>query len=116
VAKDMPIDRTPGPNGFNELFLKKCWSLVRNDFIKIAEDFYYERIELESINTTYITLVPKNNDPHYMNDNMPISFVSLPLKFITKLMANRLQKDIIPIIHHNQYGFIKGSNIQDYLG
>jgi hypothetical protein len=51
-----------------------------------------------------------------MNDFRPISLVSLPLKFITKLMANRLQKDIIPILHENQYGFIKGKNIQDYLG
>jgi hypothetical protein len=50
-----------------------------------------------------------------MNDYMPISLVSLPLKFITKLIANRLQKDIILILHQNQHGFIKGRNIQDYL-
>jgi hypothetical protein len=31
-------------------------------------------------------------------------------------MANRLQKDIIPILHQNQYGFIKGKSIQDCLG
>jgi hypothetical protein len=31
-------------------------------------------------------------------------------------MANRLQKDIMPILHENQYGFIKGKNIQDCLG
>jgi hypothetical protein len=57
-----------------------------------------------------------NNDPQTMNDFRPISLVSLPLKFITKLMANRLQKYIIPILHENQYGFIKGKNIQDCLG
>jgi hypothetical protein len=62
-----------------------------------------------------LPLLPKNNDPHVMNDYRPISLVSLPLKFITKLMANRLQKDIIPILHQNQYGFIKTRNIQDYI-
>jgi retron-type reverse transcriptase len=31
-------------------------------------------------------------------------------------MENRLQKDIIPILHENQYGFIKGKNIHDCLG
>jgi hypothetical protein len=51
-----------------------------------------------------------------MNDYRPISLVSLPLKFLTKLMANRLQEDIIPILHQNQYGFIKGKSIQDCLG
>ena len=37
------------------------------------------------------------------------------LKLLTKLMANRLQSVIIPIIHHNQYGFIKNRTIQDCL-
>jgi len=30
-------------------------------------------------------------------------------------MANRLQKRIIPLLHLNQYGFIKGRTIQDCL-
>lgn len=51
-----------------------------------------------------------------MNDFRPISLVSLPLKIITKLMANRAQKIITSIIHQNQYGFIKGRNIHDCLG
>jgi hypothetical protein len=113
VIKEMPIDKAPGPDGFNGKFLKKCWDLVKNDFMKLVNDFYDGNINLESINTAYITLIPKNNNPQTMNDYRPISLVSLPLKFITKLMANRLQKDIIPILHENQYGFIKGKNIQD---
>jgi hypothetical protein len=31
-------------------------------------------------------------------------------------MENRLKKDIVPTLHRNQYGFIKGRNIQDYIG
>ena len=31
-------------------------------------------------------------------------------------MANRAQKIITSVIHQNQYGFIKGRNIQDCLG
>jgi hypothetical protein len=112
----MPIDKAPGRDGFNGKFLKKCWDLVKEDFMRLVNDFYEGNINLESINTAYITLIPKNNDPQTTNDYRPISLVSLPLKFITKLLANRLQKDIIPILHENQYGFIKGKNIQDWLG
>lgn len=39
----------------------------------------------------------------------------MPLKIITNLLANRLQRVIIPLIHQNQYGFIKSRNIQDCL-
>ena len=52
----------------------------------------------------------------YVNDYRPISLVSLPLKFLTKLLANRLQKVIISLVHKNQYGFIKTRTIQDCLG
>jgi retron-type reverse transcriptase len=38
----------------------------------------------------------------------------MALKIITKLTANRF-KVIIPLIHKNQYGFIKSRNIQDWL-
>jgi hypothetical protein len=37
------------------------------------------------------------------------------LKFLTKLLANRLQKEIKRCIHENQYGFISCRTIQDCL-
>jgi hypothetical protein len=112
----MPIDKAPDLDGFNGKFLKKCCHIVKEDFRKLVNDFYEGNLNLESINIAFITLIPKNNDPHTMNDFRPISLVNLPLKLITKFMANNLQKDIIPILHENQYGFIEGKNIQDCLG
>jgi 23S rRNA A2030 N6-methylase RlmJ len=73
-----------------------------------VHDFYEGDLNLECISTAYITLISKNNDPQTMNDYRPISLVSLPLKFITKLLANRLQKDIIPILHKNNMDLSKG--------
>ena len=34
VIKGMSADKAPGPDGFNGLFLKKCWPLVKNEFYK----------------------------------------------------------------------------------
>ena len=55
------------------------------------------------------------NSPVCVNDYRPISLVSLPLKFLTKLLANRLQSVIISLVHKNQYGFIRSRTIQDCL-
>jgi len=72
-------------------------------------------VDLQAINSSFITLISKNNNPISPNDFRPISLVNSILKLITKLIADRLQALIIPLIHKNQYGFIKTRAIQDCL-
>jgi hypothetical protein len=31
VVKRMPSNKAPGPDGFNGLFTKKCWNIIRGD-------------------------------------------------------------------------------------
>jgi hypothetical protein len=59
VIKYMPTDKAPEPDGFNGLFLKKCWHIVAEDFYRVANDFHAGIISLESLNSSFITLVPK---------------------------------------------------------
>ena len=115
IVKEMKTDKAPGPDGFNGLFLKKCWHIVKEDFIKLCIEFHSGPTSIESINGSYITLVPKVQTPESVNDFRPISLTNTCLKFVTKLIANRLQKVILGTIHANQYGFIKGRTIQDCL-
>ena len=37
----LATDKTPGPDGFNNDFLKKCWHIIAPDFYfyKLYEDF-----------------------------------------------------------------------------
>jgi hypothetical protein len=56
VIKAMPIDRALGPDGFNGLFVKKCWPIIQNDFYRLAHDFHRGSLKLENINGSYITL------------------------------------------------------------
>ena len=39
VVKEMPVDRAPGPDGFNGCFLKSCWNIIKHDFYKLVMDF-----------------------------------------------------------------------------
>ena len=112
VIKEMPAHKAPGPDGFNGIFLKRCWSLIKEDFYKLARDFHDVRFSLESINASYITLVPKIQCPEEVNDFRPISLTNVCLKFITELAANRLQNIILKCLHKNHYGFLKARSVQ----
>lgn len=111
----MPADKSPGPDGFNVALVKKCWDIIVGDFYELIEDFYHGRVNLQSINSSFITLIPKRDNPQAPNDYRPISLLNCSIKIITKLLANRLQKVILKLVHKNQYGFLKSRSIQDCL-
>ena len=115
VIKMMPADRAPGPDGFTGIFLKTCWEVIKEDFYKLCNQFFEGNLNLESINEGLITLIPKVNAPLTINEYRPITLLNCSLKVITKLLANRLQRIVLKIVHRNQYGFLKGRMIQDCL-
>ena len=116
VIKLIPADRAPGPDGFNGQFLKVCWEIIKEDFYTLCQDFWDGKINLNCLNTSLITLIPKKGTPETVNDYRPISLLNCVLKVLTKVLAERLQKWILKVVHRNQYGFIKSRTIQDCLG
>lgn len=81
----------------------------------LCAQFCEGTLYLESLNRSFITLVPKKPNPEKVNDYRPIALQSIALKLIKKVLADRLQSVIISLIHQNQYGFIKARIIQDCL-
>lgn len=115
VVKELPTEKAPGPDGFNTNFVKAYWDIIAPDFYALIDDFYHGRVSLQSINSSFVTLIPKIDGPASPNDYRPISLLNCSIKIITKLLANRLQKIILKLVHTNQYGFIKNRSIQDCL-
>jgi hypothetical protein len=116
VILDLPYDKAPRPYGFNNLFFKKSWHIIIRDMYRLCQDFYNHVADLKSINHSYITLVPKKDNPETVHDFRPISLLNSSPKMISKLLASRLQPVALQVVHENQYGFIKGKTIQDCLG
>lgn len=107
VITDLPNNRSLGPDGFNNEFLKGFWPLIADDFYRLFHHFCNSSICLRGLNSSYITLIPKKEGPSTTSDYRPISLLNTSLKLLTKVLANRLQKVIKRLIHGNQYGFIK---------
>ena len=115
VIKNLPNYKSPGPDGFNNEFTKASWQIIKNDFYSLCNGFQDNSCCLQSINNSFITLIPKIQNPQNVNDFRPISLLNTSMKLITKVLATRLQGIVTKIIHKNQYGFIKSRTIQDCL-
>lgn len=115
VVKNLPNDKSPGPDGFTNEFIKKCWPIIKNDFYELCWAFQNNNVCLQSINASFITLIPKIQSPSSISNYRPISLLNSSIKLVTKLLGNRLQTIITSLVHKNQYGFIKNRTIQNCL-
>jgi hypothetical protein len=73
LIKIMPADKAPRPDGFNGVFIKKCWLIIKEDIYRFFKDFYDSKVNLSPINNSFIVLVPKISNPITALDFRPIS-------------------------------------------
>ena len=91
IISELPNDKSPGPDGFTNEFIKKCWQFIAQDFYEVCNFFQQGNLCIRSINSSFITLIPKFEGASKINEYRPISLLNTSMKIITKLLANRLQ-------------------------
>lgn len=67
------------------------------------------------ITTTLLTLIPKIDKPKSLADYRPISLASFASKLISKILASRLATILPLIVNGQQYGFVQGRSIHEYI-
>jgi hypothetical protein len=58
IVQMIRTDKAPGPDGFNGLFFKKCWDIIKTDIYQLCQNFFEGNINLECLNECFIKLVP----------------------------------------------------------
>jgi hypothetical protein len=114
IIKALPSDKSPGPDGFTGRFYKSCWSVIMADFMAAIHCIWARNFRnLGSLNSSFITLLPKVEGATSVRDFRPISLVHSFVKVVTKLLANRLADRLQNMVSPNQTAFIKKRFILD---
>ncbi|KAG7587392.1 Reverse transcriptase domain [Arabidopsis thaliana x Arabidopsis arenosa] len=111
----MPVNKSPGPDGFTCEFFKESWSIVGKDFVVAIQSFFKKGFLPKGVNSTILALIPKKKEAKVMKDYRPISCCNVLYKVISKILANRLKTILPKFISPNQSAFIKDRLLMENL-
>ncbi|KAK3195513.1 hypothetical protein Dsin_026823 [Dipteronia sinensis] len=85
------------------------------DIVTAVQEFFSLGKLLPNLNSNFIVLIPKVTDALSVDQYRPIVLENFLFKVITKIIASRLGDVAAIIISPNQFGFVKGRQIQDCI-
>ncbi|GKV31185.1 hypothetical protein SLEP1_g39903 [Rubroshorea leprosula] len=113
AVRECDSSKAPGPNGFNFDFVKNVWELIRVDVIRFLHEFHKNGKLVRGLNTSFIVLVPKVDNPQKIEEFRPISLIGVMYKILAKLLANRLKVVLDGIVDEQHMAFIRGRQLMD---
>lgn len=106
-------DKCPRPYGFNFTFFKHFWEEIKGELCDVVDEFFENAALPKGFCSSFITLIPKRDNPQGMSDYRPISLIGSLHKLLAKLLAARLKRVLSPLISPCQSVFLASRKILD---
>ena len=104
------------PNGWPVEFYLGFYDLIGKDLLMVVEESRREGFIHAPLNSMFIDLIPKKDNPGKFEDFKPISLCNCLYKIISKIIAKMLKGDISKHISKDQFRFLEGRQIHEAIG
>ena len=103
----------PVLDSMSPIFYKTYWHIVGKDVTTMVLNALNSGVVHESLNPTFISLIPKIKNPKRVSNFQPISLCNVAYKLIAKVLVNRLKKILSNLVFESQSAFLSGRLISD---
>jgi len=107
--------KSPAPHRLSFSSIKKHWKNLKKDVIAAIQSFHNEGSIPRGYNASFITLIPKSDNPQVLDKYRPIPLVGCIYKTLSKVLSIRVKKVIDKGIDVLQSTFLSQRGILDIV-